>query len=130
MVELGLVLFAPSKQHEVACLEDVFFDPKRKSIVWKTEKTLKMGTQPGITTVTKKTVVRNVEEDPKQMASMGIATATANAHNISKLTEIIDQYKGKMEEMKEVLRKEERVGRESKRKYEATLLDYEKLQQD
>ena len=35
-----------------------------------------------------------------------------------------------MEEMKEVLRKEDRVGRESKRKYEATLSDYEKLQRD
>ena len=32
--------------------------------------------------------------------------------------------------MKEVLRKEEKVGRESKRKYEATLSNYEKLQQD
>ena len=64
------------------------------------------------------------------MASMGVATANANAHNISKLTETFDQYKGKMEEMKEVLRKEERVGWESKRKYEATLSDYEKLQQD
>ena len=32
--------------------------------------------------------------------------------------------------MKEVLRKEERVGWESKRKYEATLSDYERLQQD
>ena len=31
--------------------------------------------------------------------------------------------------MKEVLRKDERVGRESKRKYEATLSDFEKLQQ-
>ena len=37
MVELRLVSFTPSKQHEVACLEDVYFDPKRKSIVWKTE---------------------------------------------------------------------------------------------
>ena len=35
-----------------------------------------------------------------------------------------------MIEMKEVLRKEERVGWESKRKYEATLSNYEKLQQD
>ena len=35
-----------------------------------------------------------------------------------------------MAEMKEVLRKEERVGHDSKRKYEATLFDYEKLQQD
>ena len=84
---------------------------------------MKMGIQPDITTMTEKTVVTNVEEEPKQMASMGIATAHANAHNISKLTETLDQYKGKMIEMKEVLRKEERVGQESKRKYEATLSD-------
>ena len=79
MVELGLVPFTPSKQHEVACLEDVYFDPKRKAIVWKTEKNLKMGTQPGITIVTKKTVMKNVEEYHKQMASMGVVTATANS---------------------------------------------------
>ena len=87
-----------------------------------------MGTQPRITIVTEKTVVKNVEEDPKQMASMGVATATPNAHNISRLTETLEQYKGKMVEMKEVLRKEERVGQDSKRKYEATLSNYEKLQ--
>ena len=61
---------------------------------------------------------------------MGIATTYANAHNVGKLTETLDQYKGKMAEMKEVLRKEERVGRELNRKYEATLSNYEKLQQD
>ena len=32
--------------------------------------------------------------------------------------------------MKEVLRKEERVGNESKRKYEATLSGYENIEQD
>ena len=41
---------------------------------------------------------------------MGIANSYSNAHNINKLTETIEQYKGKMAEMKEVLRKEERVG--------------------
>ena len=30
IVELGLVLFPSSKQHEVASLDSVFFDPKRK----------------------------------------------------------------------------------------------------
>ena len=74
MVELRLVPFTPSKQHEVAKLEDVFFDPKRKSIVWRTKKTLNMDTQPEVTTVTKKTVVKDVEEDPMQMASWGVAT--------------------------------------------------------
>ena len=100
MVELGLVPFTLSKKLEVAKLEDVFFDPKRKSIVWRTEKTLKMDTQPEITTVTERTVIKDVEEDPVQMASWDVATAQVNAHNISKLKEIIDQYKCRIVEIK------------------------------
>ena len=64
VVELGLVPFTPSKQHEFANLENVFFDPKQKSFVWRSEKTLKMGTQPEFTIVAKKTVVKNIEEHP------------------------------------------------------------------
>ena len=83
-----------------------------------------MGDKPPITIVTEITVVKNVEDNPKQLASLGIANAYANAHNIDKLIETLEQFKGKMTEMKEVLRKEERVCRESKRKYEATLSNY------
>ena len=124
---LGVIPFTPSKQYDVACLKDIRFDPKTKSITWRTEKTLKVGTQPPMTTVTERTVMKNVEEQPKQLASMGIENAYTNAHNIDKLTETIEQYKGKMVEMKEVLRKEERVGQESKRKYEATLSNFDKV---
>ena len=63
MVELGLVPFTPSKQHEVASLDNVFFNPKRKTIVWRSEKTFKMGTQPEFTTAMEKTIVKNVDED-------------------------------------------------------------------
>ena len=76
-----------------------------------------------------RTVMKNVEEHPKQLASMGIENSYANAHNVDRLMENIEQYKGKMVEMNEVLRKEEKVGRESKRKYEATLSDFERLKQ-
>ena len=75
-------------QHEVASLDNVFFDPKWKTIVWSSEKTLKMGNQPEITTVTKKSAVKNVEEDPEKMASIGVATAQANAYNVSNLKSI------------------------------------------
>ena len=75
IVELGSVPFTPLKQHEVASLDNVFFNPKRKTIVWRSEKTLKIGNQLEVTTVTEKTVVKNVEEDPEQMASIGVATA-------------------------------------------------------
>ena len=86
-----------------------------------------MGDRPLVTTVTKRTVMKNVEDNPNQMDSMGIASAYANAHNIDKLTKTLEQFKCKMAEMKVVLKKEERVYRESKRKYEQTLSDYENL---
>ena len=74
-------------------------------------------------------VIKNVEDHPKELASMGIANAYTNAHNVDRIMENIEQYKGKMAEMKEVLRKEENLGRESKRKYEATLSEFERFQQ-
>ena len=75
-----------------------------------------MGDRTLVTTITERTIVKHVEDNLKQMASMGIASAYANAHNIDKLIETLEQFKGKMAEMKVVLRKEERVCRESKRK--------------
>ena len=53
--------------------------------------------------------MKNVEDNPNQMASMGIASVYANAHNIDKLTETLKQFKGKMAEMKVVLKKEEAI---------------------
>ena len=80
--------------------------------MWNMEKTLRIGNQPSVTTVTKRIVVKNVEDNPKQLESLVIANAYVNAHNIYKLTETLDQCKGKMDEMKEVLRKKERVCKE------------------
>ena len=85
IVELGLVPFTPSKQHEVAKLDNVFFEPKQKSIFQRSEKTLKMGTQPEGTTVIEKMVLMDVEENPVYMASLGITTAQVTAYNVSKL---------------------------------------------
>ena len=64
------------------------------------------------------------------MASLGTTIAQVNAYNVSNMKVAIDEYKDKMAQMKETLRKEEKVGQEGKRKYDATLLDLEKLQQD
>ena len=36
IAEMGLVPFRPSKKYDVACLENICFDPKTKSIVWRT----------------------------------------------------------------------------------------------
>ena len=48
---------------------------------------MKVGAQPAVTTVTERTIMKNVEENPKELAAMGIA----NAHNMDKLMENIEQ---------------------------------------
>ena len=100
IAKMGLVPFTPSKQYDVACLEDIHFDPKMKSIIWRTEKTLKVGAQPAVTTVTERIVMKNVEEHPKELVALGIENAYENAHNVDKLMQNIEKYKGKMVEMK------------------------------
>ena len=91
---------------------------------------MKVGSQLAMTTVTERTVMKNVEEYPTQLASMGIENSNANVHNVDRLMEKIEQYKGNMAEMKEVLRKEEKVGRESKRKGRKSVgSEFERLQQ-
>ena len=49
-----------------------------------------MGDQPPVSTVIERTVVKNVEYNLKQLASLGIANAYENAHNIDKLTETLE----------------------------------------
>ena len=44
LAELGLVPFTLSEHHVVACLDTVFFDPKKKTIVWRSKKILKVCT--------------------------------------------------------------------------------------
>ena len=102
--------FTHFKQHAFAQLDKVFFDPKQNTIVWRSEKTLKVGTQPEVTIVTGKTVIKYVDEDSKQMASIGVETAHVNAYNVSKLKGAVDQYKDKMAQMKETLKKEQGEG--------------------
>ena len=52
---------------------------------------------------------------------VGLAAAQANAVNVSKMVEDVDQSKEKMSRMKETLRKERGEGQELKRKYDDTL---------
>ena len=103
--DLGLVPFTPSKQNAVASLDKVVFDLKRKSIVRRVEKKLKVGTQPEVTTVTERPVMKGTDEDLPLMASIGVAAAQANAYNVGILKETVDQYKEKMERVKDTLMK-------------------------
>ena len=50
-----------------------------------------------------------------------------NAYSVIKLKGAVDQYKYKMAQMKETLRKEQGEDQEAKRKYDAILSDLERL---
>ena len=66
--DLGLVPFTPSKKNVVASLDKGVFEPKRKSIVWRVEKKLKVGTQPEVTIVMERPVMKGTNEYPQLMA--------------------------------------------------------------
>ena len=55
--------------------------------------------------VMEKTVLHGPNKYPKLLAMEGVASTLANAYNVGKLVEDIDQYKEKMSQMKEILRK-------------------------
>ena len=121
LAELVLVPFTPSKHHAVACLGTIFFDKSMKTIVRRSEKMLKIGTQPNTITVTEKTIVEKTNQDPKFLASISVVTAQVNADNVEKLMEDAYHYKEKMIKMEDTLIKEIGEGQELKRKHEATL---------
>ena len=88
-----------------------------------------MGTQLEVTTITERSIMKSTDEDPQLLASIGVAVAQANAYNVDRLKETVDQYKENMVRVKDTLIKERGEGREMKRKHEATLLEFKRLQE-
>ena len=93
LAELGLVPFTPSKHHAVACLDTIFFDPKKKTIVCRLEKRLRIDTQPEVVMTTDKIIVQDANQDPVFLASVIIAATQANADDVGKLVEDVEHYK-------------------------------------
>ena len=114
LAELGLFLFTPSKHHIVACLDTIFFERNKKTIVRRSEKILKVDTQPDVITMTEKNVVEKTNQDPKFLASISVAAAQANADKVEKLMEDAEHYKEKMIKMKDTLIKERGEGKKVK----------------
>ena len=61
--------------------------------------------------VTEKTVLEGTNTSPKILAMVGVASALANADNDGKMVNDIEQYKEKIYQMKETLRKERGEGK-------------------
>ena len=91
------------------------------------EKRVDTGDQPIEIMVTEKTVIHGTNKYPKLLAMVGVASALANADNVGKLVDDIDQYKEKMSQMKETLRKEIGEGKILKRKHDDILTELERL---
>ena len=64
---------------------------------------------------------------PKLLAAAGVASALANADNVNQMVDDLEQYKEKMSQVKETLRKERGEGKSLKIKYVDTLIELERL---
>ena len=128
LAKLGLVPSTPSRNHTVAFLDTIFFDKERKNIVRRSEKRLKINTQPYLVTVTEKTVMEHTDKDPIFMTSMNIEETQANIDNVDNLVEDAEHHKEKMLKMKDTLVKERGEGLALKRKHEETLSKFERIQ--
>ena len=63
------------------------------------------------------------------MASISVVFDQSNTYNVDILKETVDQYKENMVRVKDTLMKERGEGREIKRKHEATLSYFARLQE-
>ena len=79
-------------------------------------------------TVIEKTIMQGTNEDPQFLASVSIESTRANADNVNKLVGDAKYYKERMIKIKNTLFKERGEGRDLKRKHEATLSEFERLQ--
>ena len=98
-----MIPFTPSKKHAVANLDTIFFDKNNKTIVRISKKRLKIGDQPDVVTVTKKTTMQTTNEDPQFLASVRIPAMQAHADNVNKLVGDVEHYKERMLNMKGTL---------------------------
>ena len=92
------------------------------------EKRVDTGEKQGIM-VNEKKVVHGTNKDPKLLARAGVASALANVDNVDIIVDNLEQYKKRVSQMKETLKKERGEGQILKRKHEDSLSELEKLRE-
>ena len=70
----------------------------------RTKKRVETGKKHGFM-VTEKTVVHGTNKDPKILVRVGVASALENVDNVDKMLDDLEQYKEKISQMKETLKK-------------------------
>ena len=122
---IELIPFIPSKEKEVANLNTIFYDKSKKIIVMRTEIKVYIGEKQGIM-VTEKTIFHGIDKDPRHLAKESVASSLTNEDNVDKIMIYLEQYKNKVVQMKETLKKERGEGQSLKRKHEDILSEIEK----
>ena len=89
------------------------------------EKRVDIGEIQGVM-VTKKTIVHGTDKDPRLLAWAGVVSTLANEDNVDKIMTDLEQYKKKIVQMKETLKKERGKGLSLKRKHEYILSEIKK----
>ena len=79
----------------------------------RTEKKVDTGEKQGIM-VTEKIVVHGTKKDPRILTREGVASGLANVDNVDKIVDDLEQYKKKVSQMKETLKKERGEGQSMK----------------
>ena len=93
----------------------------------RTEKRVDIGDQTVEIMVMEKTVIHGRNKYPKLLAMAGVASALTNADNVGKMVDDLEQYKEKMSQMKETLKKERGEGQSLERKHDDSLIELERL---
>ena len=91
----------------------------------RTEKKVDTGENKGIMVI-EKTIVHGTGKDPRLLVKGGVASALANVDNVDKIMDDLEQYKKKVIQMNETLKKKRGEGQSLKRKHEDILSEIEK----
>ena len=89
------------------------------------EKKVDTGEKQGILR-NEKTNFQGTDKDPRLLARGGVAVALSNEDNVDKIMTDLKEYKKKVVQMKETLKKERGEGQTLKRKHEEILSEIEK----
>ena len=97
-------------------------------IVMRTEKRVDTGKKQGFM-VTEKKLVHGTNKDPKLLARAGVASTLENVDNVEKMVDDLEQYKEKISQMRETLKKDRGEGKNLKIKLEDSLRELEKFRE-
>ena len=71
----------------------------------RTKKKVDIGEKQGIMVI-EKTIIHGTDKDPSLLTRVSVASALANVDNVDKIVDDLEQYKKKVSQMKETLKKE------------------------